>query len=249
MNFYSEDKNRFYAKEDVSVVFGENLQNLDISILINDYSLYPAYYIDTSVLPADRHNPYIEKIEPIWQKVSNITEFESLEDVVRDELPAGNFPYYFLNWDIVPLSGQELIDATDSAQLLVSNEVERRLAEVSGWRQATGYPETIDNYATELLNLTTDPNYPAVLALEVDLGIFINWPEKPPADEIQNSVNASTVQETNADIAFRQIVLSYSIPGSYPDKVTAMDNAVTTYTVDGSVTDLYSAAVTELQNI
>lgn len=47
--------------------------------------------------------------------------------------------------------------------------------------------------------------------------------------------------ETNADIAFSRI-LAYTIPGTYPDKTSAMTSAVGVYGANGSVDDLYNYA-------
>jgi hypothetical protein len=47
--------------------------------------------------------------------------------------------------------------------------------------------------------------------------------------------------ETNADIAFSRL-LAYYIPGSYPEKVAAMNSAVGVYTVNGTVTELFDYA-------
>ena len=58
-----------------------------------------------------------------------------------------------------------------------------------------------------------------------------------------SEITGPTENQTEADKVFRAIIMSYSIPGSYPEKVAAVDSAVATFGANGSYQDLYDYAV------
>lgn len=61
--------------------------------------------------------------------------------------------------------------------------------------------------------------------------------------ESVQQITGPTENETTADRVFRVILMAYSIPGSYPEKVAAVDSAVTALGVNGDYTAMYDHAV------
>ena len=102
-------------------------------------------------------------------------------------------------------------------------------------------------YRQDLLSPENLPGYPAETVFP-DLPVDIFDPNAtPPMDaytkaEVDQLIG-SNINEDVADKVFRAIIMTYSIPGSYPDKVAAVDSAVSTFGVNGDYTQMYDHAV------
>lgn len=109
--------------------------------------------------------------------------------------------------------------------------------EFQAYREALLSPETLTGYPAE----TVYPTLPVVI-FDVNA--------TPPMDaytkaEVDQLIGSSVTEDT-ADKVFRAIIMAYSIPGSYPEKVTAVDSAVATFGVNGDYTAMYDHAVAAL---
>ena len=236
MSFYFEPQSRYLTTSGVSSQIGSQVLEWD-SPRQQDLGLF------TANKPLFQFNRFVETLDAgVWTKFNTEQDIDTTLPELGGVYLNETYPTYLLVRSKVALSGAALTSATAQAEAVVAAEVEKRLAEVAAWENASFESTTLSAYKNALANIGTDPNYPAVLAYEAEQGDFTNWPTKPVIDLASGPVSTGT----NADVAFRQLVLSYSIPGSYPEKVTAMDNAVATYGENGAVEDLYNAAVAEL---
>lgn len=217
--------------------------------------------------PQTPFNPYESKIVgESYTKYNDFNDFTAQYPGFEPSfIEEPDVPVYAKEWVLASLdpADEEDQDIILASEYKVLNMRDQKLGEVTGFvveaqRRGHNISAALATYINALTNIETDPDYPGVLAYDLNA-----WPSKPDDDMMFDEADdtaplncytraqidamlGNTTSETNADIAFRRIVLSYSIPGSYPEKVTAMDNAVATYTVNGDVEDLYNAAVAEL---
>jgi hypothetical protein len=212
-----------------------------------EIGLYYAYF--------DYGTPYNQYTQTLsgftWTRFESLLELTEANPGAAERLTnSGEYveagPFYLQVWNVVELTGDAAIQATHSAKLVVGTEAARLLASVSGYANKNGCPDTITNYVAEILDLSNHPDFPYQLAQTATAGTFALWPTYPDLAPALESIADAPVATTNADVAFGRIIGSYSIPGSYPEKVTAITNAVAEYGVNGGVSDLYNFAVNEL---
>ena len=246
----------YYYFEPTSSLMSEGLVKTRIGEIVLSYSstrqrdmgLFRAAF-DESI----QYNMYTHAPDGFsWVKFENSedleTQFPELHDrnMTSGQIVDFQSPFYVQMWNIVPLSGQNETAAIEEAKLKIGTEVARLLSSLSGYATQNGCPDSVTNYISEILALSTQPGYPAEYAYSAHTGTYEGWPIYPDLSTVLESIAATPVATTSADIAFTRIINSYSVPGSYPNKVTAIQNAVAIYGVNGSVTDIYDHAVAAL---
>jgi len=246
----------YYYFEPTSSLMSEGFVKTNIGEIVLSYSssrqrdmgLFRAAFDD-----AIQYNIYSETPDGFsWVKFQDATDLETQNPELHDRIFTSGViteftsPFYAQVWNIVPLSGANEVSATEDAKLKVGLEAARLLSSLSGYATQNGCPDSITDYIASILALSTQPGYPAEYAYSAHTGTYEGWPEYPNLAVALEAIAATPVATTSADIAFMRIINSYSIPGSYPNKVTAIQNAVAFYGVNGSVTDIYDAAVAAL---
>ena len=248
-NFYFEPTQQVMSSYQVSLNIG--------SVVLEwaperqqEIGLYPAYY-DSGTL----YNQYSQTLDGfVWTRFETIEDLQNTDPSAYNRLIQNNpnlqfgssGPFYLQVWNVVELTGDAAVAGTHAAKLMVGTEAATLLASVSGYANKNGCPDSITNYVGEILDLSNHADYPYQLAQTATDGTFALWPTYPDLAPALESIANAPVATTNADVAFNRIIGSYSIPGSYPNKVTAITNAVTVYGVNGEVSDLYNFAVAEL---
>ena len=212
-----------------------------------ELGLYHAYF--------DYGTPYNKYTQTL--SGSTWTRFETLDQLMETDADAyrrlmstrtykDTGTFYLQQWSVVDLDGEAASSGTNSAKMVVAKEAAQRLATLSGLANKAGCPDTITDYVAQILNLANHENFPYILATEVDDGSFASWPTYPDLAPALEAIANAPVTTTNADIAFNRIVGSYSVSGTYQDKVSAITAAVAEHGVDGTVSDLYNFAVDAL---
>jgi hypothetical protein len=249
----------FYYFEPLSSPLNEAQISSIIGSVVLNYSperqreigLFRAFYDDT--VP---YNHFSETLNGYtWVRYEDSTAFQSAnpdlyQRVFQDSFFESflDFPFYVQTWSISPLTEPQATVETNNARLKVATEAANFLSKLSGYATQNGCPDSITTYISQILSLSNHPDYPHVLANDARLGTYTSWPTFPDLTNALESIASAPVTTTNADIAFNRILNAYSIPGSYPQKVSAITSAVNVYGVNGSVTDLYNYAVNILNS-
>jgi len=246
--YYFEQTNSLLSDLQVETQLGCAIHSLD-GCRKCEIGLYPAYFDDTL-----KYNRYSHTVSGFtWVRfetpehlfaVDSETGIRFNNTVFAEQRP--RTPFYIQRWNVVELTGAMAEQGIFDAKLKVAQEAARLLATVSVYINQNGCPDEITTYAKQLLDLSASPAYPFTLAADVGISGQTSWPTYPDLTTVLESITDAVATTTNADIAFTRILNTYSIPGTYPQKVTAITNAVAVYGVDGSITSIFNHAVGEL---
>lgn len=209
-----------------------------------ELGLYQAYF-DYST----PYNKYTQTLSGfVWTKFETLDELREADPEACKRLIASRIykdagAFYLQRWTVIDLEGEAATNATQLAKLVVAKEAARLLATVSGFANKTGCPDAITDYVFEILGIVNHEGFPHILATEVDDGSFSSWPVYPDLSLALDSIANAPAATTNADIAFNRILGSYTVPGTYSEKVSAITSAVAEYGMNGTVSNLYNFAV------
>lgn len=244
--YYFEPTSQFMTANQVSLNIGSVVLTWSYERQ-QEIGLYYAYF--------DYGTPYNQYTQTLdgftWTEFTSLQELAEVNPGAYERLITGGEyvqagAFYLQVWNVVDLTGDAAIQGTHAAKLVIGTQAARLLASVSGYANKNGCPDSITNYVGEILGLTTHIDYPYGLAQSATNGSYAGWPVYPDLAPALESIAAAPVATTNADVAFNRIIGSYSIPGSYPNKVAAINDAVAVYGVNGEVSDLYNYAVNVL---